>query len=58
MNSYQKAKSNIRNKAMEWQLDIDNHSYSYGELAYFSSYFERMAKRYGLIKEFKENGII
>lgn len=45
-------------EAIEWQLDFGNHSYSYGELNEFQYYFERLAKRYGLVKEFRENGII
>lgn len=28
------------------------------EMAEFYEYFSKLAKRYGLIKEFKENGII
>lgn len=58
MSKYQRLKDNARNKAIEWQLDFCNHNYSYGELIEFSGYFERLAKRYGLVKEFKENGII
>lgn len=58
MNNYQKAKERARSKAIEWQLDFENHNYSYGELAYYTEYFERLAKRYGLTEEFKENGII
>lgn len=58
MNKYQRAKENARNKAIEWQLDFNNRNYSYGELAYYGEYFECLAKHYGLVKEFKENGII
>lgn len=58
MNAYQRAKERLRNKAIEWQMDFNNHNYSYGELAYYGEYLERLAKRYGLVKEFKENGII
>ena len=58
MNKYQKGKEKARNEAIDWQADFDNHNYSYGELAYFSDYFETKARRYGLVKEFKENGII
>lgn len=58
MNTYQIAKERARNKAIEWQMDFNNHNYSYGELAYYGDYFERLAKRYGLVKEFRENGII
>lgn len=31
---------------------------SYGDLFRFSEYFEKQAKKYGLVHEFKENGII
>ena len=58
MNRYQKGKEKTRNEAVDWQADFANHNYSYGELAYFSGYFEAKARRYGLVKEFKENGII
>ena len=58
MSAYQRAKERARDKAIEWQLDFNNQNYSYGELAYYGNYFERLAKRYGLVKEFKENGII
>lgn len=58
MNKYQRAKQNARNKAVEWQNDFCNHDYSYGELAYYGEYFSRLARRYGLVREFKENGII
>ena len=57
MNKYQIGKENARQEAIDWQLDFCNHNYSYGELAYYGEYFTRLAKRYGLIKEFRENGI-
>lgn len=58
MNKYAKLKESTRAKAIEWQNDFCNHDYSYGELNCFQNYFERLAKRYGLVREFKENGII
>lgn len=58
MNAYRKAQERARNKAVEWQIDFDNRNYSYGELVYWQSYFERLGRRFGLINEFKENGII
>lgn len=58
MNVYQKAKERARNKAVEWQNGFCDHNYSYGELVYYRDYFGRLAKRYGLVKEFRENGII
>lgn len=58
MNKYQKGKEKTRKEAIDWQADFAGHDYSYGELARFSDYFETKARRYGLVKEFKENGII
>ncbi len=57
-NKYHQNKERARFEAMQWQLDFENNNYSYGELSYYQSYFEIQAKRYGLIKEFKENGIL
>lgn len=58
MSRYARAKENARQKAMDWQTDYCNNNYSYGELAYFTEYFIKLAKRYGLTEEFRENGII
>ena len=58
MTKYQKAKESARNKAVEWQSGFCDQNYSYGELVYYGEYFSRLAKRYGLVREFKENGII
>lgn len=58
MSRYAREKENARQKAMDFQTDYYNNSYSYGELAEFTEYFTKLAKRYGLTEEFKENGII
>lgn len=58
MNAYQKAKGRAMDEAIMWQLDFNNHNYSYEELSYYGEYFERLARKYGLLKEFRENGII
>ena len=58
MNKYQRAKARARDKAVEWQMGFCEANYSYGELAYWQSYFERLAAMYGLVEEFRENGII
>ena len=58
MSKYTRAKENARQKAMDWQTEYYNNNYSYGELASFTEYFTKLAKRYGLITEFRENGII
>lgn len=58
MNAYQKAKGKAMDEAIMWQLDFNNHNYSYEELSYYGEYFEKLARKYGLLKEFRENGII
>lgn len=58
MNKYQKAKARAREMAIEWQNDFCNHNYSYGELIHWEDYFRGLAKRYGLVREFEENGVI
>lgn len=55
---YQIKKEEARNAAIEWQRAANEKDYSYSELAGYSAYFEKIARRYGLKKEFRENGII
>lgn len=57
MNKYQEQKGKAREKAITWQLEFSEHNYSCGELAGFCNYFYKLGKRYGLLKEFRENGI-
>lgn len=56
--SYAERKEKARQEAIEWQNDLCNHDYFMSELAAFADYFGKQAKRYGLTKEFRENGII
>ena len=58
MNKYQLDKRKAQNKAAEWQHKAADTCQSYGELLEASNYFYKLGKKYGLIKEFKENGII
>ena len=58
MNNYQRKKEEARQQAIEYQYSFNEYNYSYSEVAYYQAYFEKLAKRYGLIKEFKENCII
>lgn len=57
-NSFSSIKEIIRNQAIEWQNDFANCDYSYSELVEIQNYFEKQGKRYGLLREFRENGII
>lgn len=58
MKTYQERKESVRMEAIEYQNTFSDKPYSWGELATLSYYFEKMGKRYGLLKEFRENGII
>jgi len=58
MNKYQSAKEEARKEAIEWQIDFSQSSHYMSKLVEAANYFARLAKRYGLIKEFRENGII
>jgi len=56
--SYQERKADLKDKAIEWSNNQGNYPrWSYGELATIQDFFERNGKRYGLLKEFKENCI-
>ena len=57
--NYQDRKEDVRNKAIEYQRTFyDFCNYSYGELAAITGFFETFGRRYGLITEFKNEGII
>ncbi len=55
---YQQHKTEAREQAIEWQREFENQNYSWAELAAWAAHFERLGKRYGLLKEFHENGIL
>lgn len=57
MNNYQKRKEAARHKAIDWQLEASEQNFSYGELAEIGEYFYKLGKRFGLLREFRENGI-
>lgn len=58
MSNYNKYKMLAREEAIDWQVNMSQKSMSYGELAYYQKHFALLGKRYGLTKEFRENGII
>ena len=55
--AYAEAKERARDQAIDWQTYVEEHCLSYGEFAYWNDRFEKLGKRYGLLKEFRENGI-
>lgn len=50
---YQKRKAEVREEVIEYSYSEEE--LSYGELAEIQDYFRRLSKRYGLLREFKEN---
>lgn len=56
MNKYQQGKEQARRTAQE--LQIYQFAISWGELAERGEHLQKLAKRYGLIKEFHNEGII
>jgi hypothetical protein len=57
MNYYQKRKESARQEAIDWQLNDSNYPYSYEGLSIIGNYFYKIGKRYGLLREFRENAI-
>lgn len=58
MTRYQKNKEEVRQFAIDWQADFSNQNYSYSDLTVFQDMFSRLGRRYGLLREFRENGLI
>ena len=58
MKTYQEKKEKARIKAIEYQHEImTEENISYNEISIYCDKFYKLAKRYGLIREFRENGI-
>lgn len=55
--NYLKQKAKWRDKAIGWQTNLCNQNYSLEELSNWNDYFEKKARMYGLLVEFRENGI-
>lgn len=58
MNNYQRGKEAAREMAVEFSLTFGEHTYFWSDLAEFTAKFERLGRRYGLLREFRENGIL
>lgn len=57
MSRYQRGKERARREAMDWAADVATQTMSYYELAIWQEHFERLGRRYGLLREFRENAI-
>ena len=58
VNNYQAGKEKAREEAKKWQNDIAQNALAWWDVAHMGVYFEDLGKRFGLIREFRENGII
>lgn len=57
--NYQERKNDLQEKAIEWSNSVGQYpKWSYGEFAIIQGFFETNGRRYGLIREFRENGIL
>ena len=54
---YQQAKEAARLFAIDAQNEISENNFSYGEIAEISDILHQLGKRFGLVREFKENRI-
>lgn len=57
MKTYAEKKAEVRERAIEWQYEFADRTMSWGEFAEETAEFERLGRRYGLLTEFRENGI-
>ncbi len=55
--NYEEKKASLKDLAINWQNNYSSLSWSYSELAEINNYFYENGKRYGLLKEFRENAI-
>ena len=58
MKTYKEKKSEAISEAIKWQYAFSDRVISYEELCEETEHFARLAKRYGLIREFKQEGVI
>lgn len=58
MSTYQRRKDAARAQAIKWQADFSDRSIPWAAIAAEQRHFEQLARRYGLLREFRENAII
>ena len=57
MTNYKEKKERAQQLAQDWQANFNGvHSWEY--VLTWSARWERIGRKYGLLKEFKENGIL
>ena len=58
MNTYQRGKAAARAQAIQWQADFSDRSIPWAAIAAEQRHLEQLGRRYGLVREFRENAII
>lgn len=58
MKKYQEKKAQARQEAIQWQQEQAKKSLYYSEIMEAVEHFRKLAKKYGLVREFVENGIL
>ena len=53
-----KTKEEARQQAIDYQTEVAEKDLSYSEILIMGEYFTKLAKKWDLSEEFKENGII
>lgn len=56
--NYKQGKAKARAEAIAYQQQTAENVQSWGDILNDNEYFYKLGKKYGLIKEFRENGII
>lgn len=57
ISEYKKKQTALQEFAIDWQRNFDRFSYSWAELDNWQQFFEEYGKKYGLLREFRENAI-
>lgn len=57
-NKYTRGKEKTRSAAVEWQIENAKRDLCYAEICEISAHFEKLGRRFGLLRELRENGVI
>lgn len=55
---YARGKARLRSEAIEFQFKVFEERIPWWDAADYAAYFEEKGKRFGLLREFRENAII
>ena len=55
--TYEKRKALLRDLAIQWQYEFSEEPWDFWDSFKCEQFFEKYGKRYGLLREFRENAI-